>query len=45
MELNNAGFENREYFQKRIRYCEEMVKVCGSEERLIIENTRRAIAD
>jgi tetratricopeptide (TPR) repeat protein len=45
LELNNAGFENRKYFQKRIKYCEEMVKVCGREERLIIENTRRAIAD
>lgn len=31
MELNNAGVENKEYFQS------------GSEEKLIIENTRRAI--
>ena len=45
MELNNAGAKNKEYFQKRIQYCEEMLKVCGNEDMLIMENTKRAIAD
>lgn len=44
-ELHNAGLENKEYFRKRIKYCEEMLAVCGDEDDLIIENTRRAIAD
>jgi tetratricopeptide (TPR) repeat protein len=44
-ELHNTGLENKEYFRKRIKYCEEMLAVCGDEDDLIIENTRRAIAD
>lgn len=44
-ELHNAGLENKKYFRKRIKYCEEMLVVCGKEDDLIIENTRRAIAD
>lgn len=44
-ELHNAGISNKEYFQKRIVYCEEMLDLCGEDEGLLVENTRRAIAD
>jgi tetratricopeptide (TPR) repeat protein len=44
-ELHNAGLEDKEYFRKRIKYCEEMLEVCGEESMLLIENTRRAIAE
>lgn len=45
LELHNAGWENEEYFHKRIKYCNEMIKLCNQEDELIIENTKRAIAD
>ncbi|MDD2235376.1 MAG: SEC-C metal-binding domain-containing protein [Desulfitobacteriaceae bacterium] len=44
-ELHNAGLENEEYFHKRIIYCDEMLKLCGKQDELLIENTKRAIAD
>lgn len=44
-ELHNAGIDDKIYFHKRIQYCEEMLKVCGNEDELLVENTRRAIAD
>jgi tetratricopeptide (TPR) repeat protein len=44
MELSNAGIENELYHQKRIDYCKELLKWCGTEE-LIVGNTRRAIAE
>lgn len=44
-ELHNAGLSNIEYFQKRIAYCEEMLELCGEDQGLLVENTRRAIAD
>lgn len=45
MELSNAGQYKEDYHKKRIRYCEEMIKVLDSGDQLTIENTRRAIAD
>lgn len=44
-ELHNAGIEDKEYFHKRIEYCEQMLTLCGKEDGLVVENTRRAIAD
>jgi len=44
LELYNAGLEKKEYFHKRIKYCHEMIKFCGRNEKLIIENAKRAIA-
>jgi hypothetical protein len=44
MELHNAGLDNAEYFKKRIEYCGELLGYAG-EDRLMEENTRRAIAD
>lgn len=44
-QLRNAGIENEQYFLKRIRYCEELLQVCGNKDELLIENTRRAIAE
>jgi tetratricopeptide (TPR) repeat protein len=43
MELGNAGTVDKEYYEKRIKYCRELFERCGSE-RLMMENTRRAIA-
>lgn len=45
MELNNAGLDKEEYFKKRIIYCEELLEVLVDNDPLIIENTKRAIAD
>lgn len=45
MELHNAGLENEEYIHKRIKYCNEMIKLCGQEDELIIENAKSAIAE
>lgn len=44
-ELHNAGIMNEEYFKKRITYCEEMLELCGEDHGLLVDNTRRAIAD
>lgn len=44
-ELHNAGIEDKGYFRKRIQYCEQMLALCGKEDDLMVENTRRAIAD
>lgn len=44
-ELHNAGLENPVYFNKRIQYCEELLTWVGASDQLMIENTRRAIAD
>ena len=43
-ELHNAGIEDKIYFKKRIEYCTDFLKYVG-DDRLTIENTRRAIAD
>jgi len=43
-ELHNAGLEDATYHQKRIEYCQELLGY-SSEDRLITENTRRAIAE
>ena len=44
-ELHNAGVSNMEYFRKRIKSCEEILELCGEDQGLLGENTRRAIAD
>lgn len=44
-ELHNAGIENQVYFNKRIQYCEELLARSSAADQLMIENTRRAIAD
>lgn len=44
-ELHNAGLSNKEYYQKRILYCEELLELCEKDDTLMIGNTRRAIAD
>jgi hypothetical protein len=44
-ELHNAGHSDKEYFRKRIIYCGEMLELCGTSDKLLIENTKRAIAD
>lgn len=43
-QLHNAGVDDQEYIPKRIKYCEELLELCGDDE-LIIENCRRAIAE
>lgn len=43
--LHNAGLEDPRYISGRIRYCGELLEVCGNEDELLIENTRRAIAE
>jgi tetratricopeptide (TPR) repeat protein len=44
-QLYNAAIEKPQYFSKRIRYCEELLELCGNKDELIIENTRRSIAE
>ena len=44
-QLHNAGIDNEKYIAKRIKYCEELLKLCGDKDELLIENTRRAIAE
>lgn len=44
-ELGNLGLDEEDYFKKRIRYCEEMIKIIDEDDLLTIENTKRAIAD
>ena len=43
--LHNAGIIDKEYYRKRIEYCFEMLERCGRTDDLLIENTRRAIAE
>ncbi len=43
--LHNAGLDDAKYFSKRIQYCEELLNLCGDSDELMIENTRRAIAE
>lgn len=45
LELGNAGQYAEEYYEKRIRYCEEMIGILEEDEQLTIENTKRAIAE
>jgi hypothetical protein len=45
MELHNAGLKDVAYHGKRIDYCRELLSWCGSEDDLMIGNTRRAIAE
>jgi len=44
-ELHNAGLSNKEYYHKRIKYCEELLEFCKKDNLSIISNTRRGIAD
>lgn len=44
-QLHNAGVDNEEYISKRIKYCEELLELCGDTDELVIENCRRAIAE
>lgn len=44
-ELHNAGLENPSYWAKRLVFCEELLARLNADEQLIIENTRRALAD
>ena len=43
-ELHNAGIKDKIYFEKRIEYCTDFLNYIG-DDRLTIENTRRAVAD
>lgn len=45
IELHNAGIADAVYHSKRIDYCRELLSWCGSEEELIISNTRRGMAE
>lgn len=45
LELDYAGQVKEEYYEKRIKYCEEMLEVLSKNHKLTIENTKRAIAD
>lgn len=45
MKLGNAGAENPEYYEKRIRYCHEFVDLLPDSDKLIIENMKRAKAE
>jgi tetratricopeptide (TPR) repeat protein len=44
-DLHNAAQDDPKYFSKRIQYCEEMLMLSGDSDELLIENTRRAIAE
>lgn len=44
-ELHNAGMQERKYFYKRIKYCQEFCDRFSEEDELIVHNMRRAIAD
>lgn len=44
-ELHNVAIDKPEYRSKRIKYCEELLELCGDKDELIIENTRRSIAE
>ncbi len=43
--LYNAAQQDPQYFSKRIQYCDELLKLIGNADELLIENTRRAIAE
>jgi len=45
MELHNAGVEDKAYHQKRIDFCQELLRWCGTDDELLIINTRRAKAE
>ena len=44
-ELLRAGYKDKKYYNKRIKYCYELLEGCIISNDLIIENTRRAIAE
>ena len=43
-ELHNAGIADARYYEKRIKYCTELLTYCGDDQ-LIKENTRRGIGE
>lgn len=45
MELNVARLRDNTYFQKRIDYCREFLTLFPDEDKLIIHNMRRSIAE
>ena len=45
IELRNAGLKDSAYFQKRIDYCNEFLRLFPGASELIIHNMRRAIAE
>ena len=45
MHLGRAAKTKKEYLQKRIKYCEEMLRVVNEDNTRVIENTQRAIAE
>lgn len=44
-ELDNAGLEDKSYFEKRICYCREFLACFPGEQELIVHNMGRAIAE
>jgi uncharacterized protein YchJ len=44
MELHNAGMEDNAYHQKRINFCQELLRWSGTDE-LLISNTRIGLAE
>jgi len=44
MELHNAGIDDKTYHLKRIEFCQELLRWCGTDDELLISNTRIAIA-
>lgn len=45
MELFSMGTHNEQYLKQRIKYCEELLPLIGVQDDLIVENTRRGIAE
>ena len=44
MELHNAGIEDKAYFQKRIGFCQELLRWCGADE-TTANNTRIGLGE
>ena len=44
IELHNAGIDNKEYHQKRVTFCQELLQWCGTNEETV-NNTRIALGE
>lgn len=44
-QLHNLAMEEPHYHSRRIKYCEELLELSGDQDELIVENTRRSIAE
>jgi len=45
MELANAAVEDKSYYEKRIKYCQDFLRIFPDSDKLIIQNMLKAVKE